>query len=89
MERSASADELANWRFLMGLHRAYYDAYTRRRLIHETEYELVALDALRQSRNSGALAAIAEAQRVLDQGAKSPRGHGMARTDRRAGGSVV
>lgn len=37
MERTATPAELLNWRFQQGLYRAYYDAYVRRRLIHETD----------------------------------------------------
>ncbi len=37
MEDSAAPEELLNWRFQMGLYRAYYDAYIRARLIHETD----------------------------------------------------
>ncbi len=33
MERSASPQMLANWRFQQALYRAYYDAYTRTRLL--------------------------------------------------------
>jgi hypothetical protein len=36
MEDSASPGELLNWRFQMGLYRAYFDAYVQARLIHET-----------------------------------------------------
>ncbi|MFN7937586.1 MAG: glycoside hydrolase family 20 zincin-like fold domain-containing protein [Bryobacteraceae bacterium] len=37
MERTATPQQLLNWRFQQGLYRAYYDAYIRARLIHETE----------------------------------------------------
>ena len=39
MEESASPQDLLNWRFQQALYRAYYDAYVRRRLLHETEVE--------------------------------------------------
>src|SRR5206468_7486310 len=39
MERRASARDKLNWRFQEGLYRAYYDAYTGRRLIYETQLE--------------------------------------------------
>src|SRR5207302_8030459 len=41
MERDAGPREKLNWRFQQALYRAYYDAYTRARLKHET----AALDA--------------------------------------------
>jgi hypothetical protein len=47
LEQTASPQLLHNYRFLMGLFRAYYDAYLRRRLIHETELEQEALDILK------------------------------------------
>ena len=34
LERQASPAELKNWRFQQALYRAYYDAYTRARLLH-------------------------------------------------------
>ena len=47
LEQAATPAMLTNYRFQMGLLRAYYDAYIKRRLIHETELEAQALDALR------------------------------------------
>jgi hypothetical protein len=46
MEASATPAELENWRFQMGLYRAYYDAFVRRRLLAETEAEEEAKGAL-------------------------------------------
>jgi hypothetical protein len=46
MERNASPQLRLNWRFQQALYRAYYDAYTRRRLIYETGLEQSALAAL-------------------------------------------
>ena len=46
-EIEAAAPELeSNWRWQMHLMRAYYDAYTRHRLMLETRLEVEALDAL-------------------------------------------
>ena len=39
MERSASPFLLQNWRFQQALYRAYYDAYTRSRLLYEMGLE--------------------------------------------------
>jgi hypothetical protein len=67
MERAATPRDLKNWRFQQGLFRAYYDAYTRRRLIHETELEGQAMERLRQTPTRGPLVAMAEAERILDR----------------------
>ena len=65
MEREASPQTLLNWRFQQGLYRAYYDAYTRARLVHETHLEGQALARLRRAKTVGSLAAIEEAEAVL------------------------
>jgi hypothetical protein len=67
LERSASPGVRLNWRFQQALYRAYYDAYTRRRLLYETELEETAVEKLRQARQTGSLLAMTEAERVLDQ----------------------
>lgn len=54
MEGSASPDELENWRFQMGLYRAYYDAFVRRRLVNETNAEEQAMGVLGEIRRVGA-----------------------------------
>jgi hypothetical protein len=59
MEKGASPALLANWRFQQGLYRAYYDAYVRRRVIHETEIEARAMAELRKGN-------MAEAERIID-----------------------
>jgi hypothetical protein len=59
MEKNASPATLANWRFQQTLYRAYYDAYERRRLIHETEIENRAMAELRKGN-------LGEAERILD-----------------------
>src|SRR5690606_37858562 len=46
MEKNAPAEVLRNFRFQMGLIRAYFDAYQYRRLIYETELEKKARDIL-------------------------------------------
>jgi hypothetical protein len=66
MEASASPELLGNWRFQQALYRAYYDAYVRARLIHETELEERAMDRLRTAHATGALEAMQEAERILD-----------------------
>jgi hypothetical protein len=58
MEHAASPAILRNWRFQQALYRAYYDAYTRQRLLNETALEKEALARLRQTRDRPAAAAI-------------------------------
>ena len=68
MERRATAAELGNWRFQQALYRAYYDAYVRLRLAHESEAEARAMDRLRTAKDTGAEKAMAEAEALLDAG---------------------
>jgi hypothetical protein len=79
MERSASPEVLKNWRFQQALYRAYYDAYVRARLIHETALEQKAMDALRQAPKSGSLAAMEAAEKILDQADERPAADWRAR----------
>jgi hypothetical protein len=65
MERQATPEQKKNWRFQQALYRAYHDAYVRQRLIHETELEARAIDALRTARETGSLAAIDAATKIL------------------------
>lgn len=53
MEESATPAELQNWRFQMGLYRAYYDAFVRRRLVNETHAEEQAMSVLDEIRRVG------------------------------------
>jgi len=66
IEESASPREMKNWRFQQALYRAYYDAYTRSRLLYETSLEEQAMDKLRQAEDIGSLLALDEAERILD-----------------------
>jgi hypothetical protein len=67
LERSATPFELRNWRFQQALFRAYYDAYTKQRLIYETGVEEQVMKALRQAANTGSASAIDSARHVLDE----------------------
>ena len=67
MEKSADPQILLNWRFQQTLYRAYYDAYLRTRLIHETDLEERAMDALRQAAEMGSLTALDQAEATLDR----------------------
>ena len=65
LERDATPQMLANWRFQQALYRAYYDAYTRRRLAYETDLERQAMGALEKAGESGAVRAMADAETIL------------------------
>ena len=67
MERRAMPKDKLNWRFQLALYRAYYDAYIRRRLIHETELEEQAIEALLLAKELGSLKAIVRAETILAQ----------------------
>jgi hypothetical protein len=67
MEKDATPQEKLNWRFQLALYRAYYDAYTRRRLIYETELEEKAMDILRNAEQLGSLSAMNKAEAILDR----------------------
>jgi hypothetical protein len=58
---------LANWRFQQVLYRAYYDAYTRRRLLYETELESQAMEVLRHARQVGTEHAMSDAESILQK----------------------
>jgi hypothetical protein len=66
MDRAASPQVLANWRFQQAQYRAHYDAYTRARLLYENELEARAMAELRGD-PTGSLAAMARAEETLDR----------------------
>ena len=72
MERAAAPRDLLNWRFQQGLYRAYYDAYVRSRLLHETAIEERAIERLRRARRGDSLQAIADARRILEEAQEPP-----------------
>ncbi len=65
MESSASTEVLANPRFQSGLIRAYFDAYTRRRLIYETDLEQQARSILEAAKPTETLKAVDDARSTL------------------------
>ncbi|MEJ2009412.1 MAG: hypothetical protein P8Z30_14870, partial [Acidobacteriota bacterium] len=69
MENSAPPHVLLNWRFQQGLYRAYYDAYTRRRLLYETGLETQALSRLSKIGRPGSKPVAANARKVRKQSA--------------------
>lgn len=72
MERSASKEVLGNFRFQMGLIRAYFDAYQYRRLVYETALEQNARELLLSAKEQGSLNAIKEAKEVLSKAWQEP-----------------
>ena len=67
LERKASPADLKNWRFQQALFRAYYDAYVRHRLIHETDLEMQAMTSLQKAPEVGVSRAISDATQILDR----------------------
>jgi hypothetical protein len=67
MESSASPRLKGNWRFQQALYRAYYDAYTRSRLLYETGLEDKATSKLRNAKKLGSLEAMSEAESILER----------------------
>ena len=74
MESSASAEVLSNPRFQSGLLRAYFDAYTQRRLLYETELERQARTILEGSGTNGSLKSIQDARKHADTGQRKTGG---------------
>ena len=72
MEQSAKPADLLNWRFQQALYRAYYDAYIRDRVIRETSLESQARRVLRDARRRGTLAALKDAEEILDSASNKP-----------------
>ncbi len=67
------APQLAdNWRWQMNLVRAYYDAYTRQRLLYETQLERDANAILAKAPESGANKAMNQAMEVLNRTVTAP-----------------
>jgi len=67
LEKSAPLKLMQNPRFQMGLIRAYFDDYTRQRLIYELELEQQARRALASAGKSGAMKAIRNAENLLEK----------------------
>ncbi|MCA9041513.1 MAG: hypothetical protein KDA65_14265 [Planctomycetaceae bacterium] len=61
-----------NWRWQMNLVRAYYDAYTRRRLIYETKLAEEANSVLRQASETDADSAMIKATLILNRSITEP-----------------
>jgi hypothetical protein len=72
MEERASEEILDNFRFQMGLIRAYFDAYIRGRFIREHALEQEARAVLAAARQLGTREAIGRAGQILDMAASNP-----------------
>ena len=72
LESSLSTFSREQYRFEMGLLRAYYDGYIRRRLIYETELEMRAEDVLRAAKENGALSSVEQAAEILRRAKSEP-----------------
>ncbi|HYK92304.1 MAG TPA: hypothetical protein VE398_26320 [Acidobacteriota bacterium] len=71
MERDSRPQLLLNWRFQQAIYRAYYDAYTQRRLRYETDLEQMAMDKLRQAPAIGSLVAMDQADSIAWEAEKN------------------
>lgn len=67
MERNAPEAVRRNYRFQLGLLRAYDDPSVRRRLLHETWLEEKAMAALRRAGDLGTAEAMNQAERALEE----------------------
>lgn len=65
LEKAASPAVLKNWRFQQALFRAYYDAYTRHRLKHESELEAQAMEQLNKAPSVGTSNSMVVAEQTL------------------------
>lgn len=65
IESEATPHDLLKWRLQQPLYRAYYDAYQRRRLLHEQGREAEAMGVLARARTVGARPALAHAEQML------------------------
>ena len=72
IEKNASPEVLRNFRFQMGLIRAYFDAYQYRRLIYETKLEQEARDILSSAKSLGSNQALKNAEEILAKAWKQP-----------------
>ena len=66
MERSASAEELGNWRLQAALYRGYYDARVRHRLVAAVAREEAARDWISRAAQVGGDVALVRARQALE-----------------------
>ncbi len=72
LEKQAPPAMRESYRFQMGLLRAYFDAYVKRRLVHETDLEARALSILETERSGGSFAAMEKAESILRRAQTEP-----------------
>jgi len=72
MEKDAPDNILSNPRFQSGLIRAYFDAYTQRRLIYETFLECEAKNTLELAKITGSEHAVSKARNILTLAYEKP-----------------
>ena len=72
MEKRADQKLLDNFRFQMGLIRAYFDAYIQQKLLFETQQEQKARNVLNRSEAESSLRAIKMATTILKEQFKDP-----------------
>jgi hypothetical protein len=77
MEATATPQLSENWRWQILLLRAYYDTYTRRRLIYEQDLEKQANGILAKAAQLGADKAMTSAWEVLERAEKMPIGYDL------------
>src|SRR5262245_13469964 len=82
MERDAKPREKLNWRFQQALYRAYYDAFVRARLRHETAALDAAVARLREAKTAGAHQTSADAEAIFDRATKTRAAHDPHRRTR-------
>ncbi|MHC4215892.1 MAG: glycoside hydrolase family 20 zincin-like fold domain-containing protein, partial [Planctomycetota bacterium] len=72
MEKTGGEKVNENYRFQMGLIRAYYDMYIKRRLIRETNLESHAMDILSDAAQTGSVEAMKQAEEILNKAKTKP-----------------
>lgn len=72
LEASAPASVTENYRFQMGLLRACYDAYVKKRLLNETELQRQCMEILKTAPKIGSYPAIEKAEMTLLKAKREP-----------------
>lgn len=77
MERLADPKILANYRFQMGLIRAYYDSFLQQRLVYETNLQYQAETTLSKATNVDVINAINNAESIFQKAVRNPIASGL------------
>jgi hypothetical protein len=67
LEKNATPQMKRNWRFQQALYRAYYDGYTKHRLLYELKLEARAMEVLGRAKELGVEPALEQAQAILEE----------------------